>query len=132
MVAYLSARAAAVRLGVSDKTVRTWVRQGRLEAAPSAGGFRIPLDAIDALAAARSADSGADIRDHTATSADTPRVRDLVRTLEAHVADLRDQVLTKDRQISELHTLLAQAQRALPAADTSVGFTGSSATQRNS
>jgi excisionase family DNA binding protein len=110
-VAYLSAREAARRLGVSDKTVRTWVRSGRVPGEESARGFRIPADAVDQLAAERSADFPAEVRDVRATS---PHTDDQVADLRAHVADLRDQVLTKDRQISELHTLLAQAQRALP------------------
>ncbi len=112
--AYLSAREAARRLGVSDKTVRTWVRSGRVPGEESVRGFRIPADAVEALAAERSADLGADTARPSADVADGPHIQDQVADLRAHVADLRDQVSTKDRQISELHTLLAQAQRALP------------------
>ena len=128
--AYLSARAAAVRLGVSDKTVRTWVRTGRLSAAPSARGFRIPKDQVETLAADRAADPGAEGPHNSADSAVVPQLRDQVADLRAYVADLRTQLEVKDRQISELHTLLAQSQqqRALAAPrepDPSPGFTGS-------
>jgi excisionase family DNA binding protein len=109
---YLSARAAAMRLGVSDKTVRTWVRSGRLNAAPTPQGFRIPTDEVEALAAERGA---APVRD-SADAAASPHLADQLADLRAYVADLRTQLEVKDRQIGELHTLLAQAHRSLPPA----------------
>ena len=108
--AYLSARQAARRLGVSDKTVRHWVRTGRLPGEESAQGFRIPLDGVERL----SAELAAEGRARSAEVADTPHLHDLVRQLQEHVADLRTQLDARTREVSELHTLLAQAQRALP------------------
>jgi len=107
MAAYLSARAAARRLGVSDKTVRQWVRSGRVVADTSGRSFRIDADRIADLAAELVASSRTEV-------AESAPAYDSVRRLEEHVADLRVQLEARTREVAELHTLLAQAQRALP------------------
>jgi excisionase family DNA binding protein len=65
----LSARQAADLCGVSEKTVRTWIRQGKLPAQRSDRSFRILRADVADLAAAHAADSangrnpGAGVRD---------------------------------------------------------------------
>lgn len=43
----LSAREAADYCGVNERTIRNWLRSGRLSAEKSAGVFRIPLEALE-------------------------------------------------------------------------------------
>jgi excisionase family DNA binding protein len=49
MSTFLSAHAAAVRLGVSDRTIRRWIASGKLDADKAAGEFRIALEDLDSL-----------------------------------------------------------------------------------
>jgi excisionase family DNA binding protein len=49
MSAYLSARAAAEACGVSEKTIRNWIRSGRLSAERAADGFRIAPEQLEPL-----------------------------------------------------------------------------------
>ena len=118
MADLLSARAAATLCGVSERTIRRWVLSGRLAADKHDGTFRISRSALEPFVG--HADTSANAAAPAAAAADTSAA---VTALSAHVADLREQLATKDQQISELHTLLAQAQHALPAPDTRVGFT---------
>ena len=49
MPTYVSAHAAAARLGVSDRTIRRWIASGRLPADKAEGEFRIALEDLDGL-----------------------------------------------------------------------------------
>src|SRR5215213_3041482 len=53
MSALLSAHQAAARCGVSERTVRRWIAAGLLDADKQGGTFRVSLEAVRTLAAAR-------------------------------------------------------------------------------
>jgi excisionase family DNA binding protein len=111
----MSARAAAARCGVSERTLRRWIAAGRLAADRSGGAFLVDLGAVRTLVAAgrgRAADSAAPAdmaaASHTELSgvadtgaADTPRQRadsspglaalvELVARLHAEVGQVKD------------------------------------------
>jgi len=46
-VRYVSARDAAARCGVSERTVRRWIASGQLQADKRGQSFRIPLEALE-------------------------------------------------------------------------------------
>lgn len=86
MAAHLSARAAAARCGVSERTLRRWIADGRLPAAKVDGAFRIAaadLEMRDGQApqhAAANAEGGAP---HAATpQQEAQHLADLVRELQ--------------------------------------------------
>ena len=69
MSAQVSAAEAARVCGLSEKTVRRWIKAGKLRADRQAGTYSVDLDEVSALAGrvpAHSADRGADV------GADTP------------------------------------------------------------
>jgi len=81
-------------LGLSQDTVRKRLRSGELagEKVKAAGGFRWVVDLEEEDVAPAEVD-----QDHG----------DLVELLKVQVQDLRDQLDTRTREISELHQLMA-------------------------
>jgi excisionase family DNA binding protein len=116
---------AATRLGVGITTARRWVRSGRLRAireeTPQGHTWRVLLPPGAA------AEAGAGPAPPPLDAADSPAVRGVVR-LEAHVADLRatvvdlreqlgrkdDELVSRRREVQELHVLLGRAQLPRP------------------
>jgi excisionase family DNA binding protein len=120
---------AATRLGVGITTARRWVRSGRLKAireeTPQGHTWRVLLP--------RGADAGAGAGtvspppDAASAPSDSPAFREVGR-LEAHVADLRatvadlreqlsrkdDELVSRRREVQELHVLLGRAQLPRP------------------
>ena len=80
MSARVSARVAAARCGVSERTVRRWIHAGHLAADKDGGGYLVDPDELAALAAARrgqAADSGQPPRHGAATSDNVSEVADI-------------------------------------------------------
>lgn len=101
----LSVRQAAQRAQTTDRTIRRWIAEGKLVATRTARGWTVAESDLAACLDAR-----ADV----SPSAAVQRPSETSDDWRQYVADLRAQLEVKDQQISELHTLLAQAQRALP------------------
>jgi len=120
---------AATRLGVGITTARRWVRSGRLRAireeTPQGHTWRVLLP--PGAAAAAGAGPVSPPPDAASAPSDSPAVREVVR-LEAHVADLRatvvdlreqlsrkdDELVSRRREVQELHVLLGRAQLPRP------------------
>jgi excisionase family DNA binding protein len=88
----LSAHAAAARRGVSERTVRRWIKAGRLAADRSGGAYRVSLEAVAALAGQRPgqcdgqvADDGRPADSAAAASATTLELVRLVDRLQAEL-----------------------------------------------
>ncbi|HZA24377.1 MAG TPA: helix-turn-helix domain-containing protein [Dehalococcoidia bacterium] len=100
---------AALRLQVSEKTVRRWVHNGKLQGTQVSTdrGFQWMVDIPDALP------------DPQAGSGEASTELQLLRDMNALLKDRLDmmdrELETKNNQIRELHILLQQAQIALPA-----------------
>jgi len=90
---------AAAHLSLSQDTVRRRLRNGEIDGhqEPCAGGFKWIVD----LDAAKDSGDASVITENGATNSD------LVEMLKGQVHDLRDQLDTRAREISELHQLLA-------------------------
>lgn len=69
MSTVLSARAAAARRGVSDRTIRRWIASGRLKADKVAGEFLVALEDLDALTGHDAAAAAAPRRGPDSTAA---------------------------------------------------------------
>jgi excisionase family DNA binding protein len=120
---------AATRLSVGITTARRWVRSGRLRAireeTPQGHTWRVLLP--PGAAAAAGAEHVPPPPDAASAPSDSPAVREVVR-LEAHVADLRatvadlreqlsrkdDELVSRRREVQELHVLLGRAQLPRP------------------
>jgi excisionase family DNA binding protein len=96
---------AARLLRVSEHTVRRRLKSGELQGhqVASSGGFLWMVEIPEELQA-----DGPD-------SGEMGAMKALVARLEAQVEAQQEQLAAKDKQISELHVLLQQAQAALPA-----------------
>jgi len=102
-------------LGVSESTVRRLVNAGKLEAErvlrPQGYVWMVEVDEDAAEAAPTSASA-----DAQASSTQGPPHDGLaqeVARLSAHVEDLREQLRAREREVGQLHTLLAQAHQRL-------------------
>lgn len=120
---------AATRLGVGITTARRWVRSGRLKAireeTPQGHTWRVLLPS--GAPPPREPDPGTPAGADSAAAADSTAVREVAR-LEAHVTDLRttvadlreqlsrkdDELVSRRREIQELHVLLGRAQLPKP------------------
>jgi excisionase family DNA binding protein len=125
MPEYLSARLAAARCGVSEKTVRRWIKSGRLTADRDGRDFRVDIGALEAAVAQRrgqAADNGhgaASIADTAVRlsgladthAADNAAAVELVRLVEK----LQQQNLELAGRVGYLQAELAQARAALEA-----------------
>src|SRR3954451_24257212 len=103
MSTVLSARAAAARRGVSDRTIRRWIASGRLKADKAAGEFLIDLEELDALtghdaAAAAAPGGGLD----TAATSDTRGSRLGAASAAAPSTDLSGLLALIERQQAQL------------------------------
>jgi excisionase family DNA binding protein len=103
MSSVLSARAAAARRGVSDRTIRRWIASGRLKADKAAGEFLIDLEDLDALtghdaAAAAAPGRGPD----SAATPDTEDSRLSEAPAAALSADLSGLIALIERQQAQL------------------------------
>jgi excisionase family DNA binding protein len=122
---YLSAREAAARSGVDERTVRRWIASGRLAADKCGGTFRIALlDLAPFLpSAAAPADmSAADNRTAAApvtngsTLTDTPAAAGAAAPdteaphLAAALQHAHDQMVTLARELAESHAVAAMWQ----------------------
>jgi excisionase family DNA binding protein len=110
---WLTIAEAAAALGTSPDTVRRRIRRSELVVQRRARQVRVRVDGVHGS-----------VQGSMHGTAEQPHSNDQVAEL---VATLRAQLEVKDQQIAQLHTLLTQAQRALPAgrsASTSPGFTG--------
>lgn len=110
----LSVAQAAVRAGVSTKTIRRWLGGGRLEATRGIdGAWLIDPEALEQA------------RLTPGQSTDSPTLHAGHGPVQSMVQDLLDRLERQSQRIGQLEAELAEARRALPAPDTSVGFTGS-------
>jgi hypothetical protein len=102
---------AAVRLGVSQASLRRRVRNGvaQAERRPHAGGFAWWV-ACDEPAATPGQPTGS-----PGVAPQEGLTGEAVRRLEAHVADLRDQLKAREREVAELHVTMNRLLLALPA-----------------
>jgi excisionase family DNA binding protein len=96
---------AATHLGVSEKTVRRWVHNGKLQGTQVSTdrGFQWMVDIPDDP----SASSG------EAPSGEVQSLKEMNALLRDRL-DMMDRELETNTQIRELHILLQQAQAALP------------------
>ena len=107
---------AAQRLGVSDHTVRRRIKAGELPARrDGTGRLWVTLADADATAPEWSQDaSGTPASEPDGQSAAV--YRELVASLQRQVETQALELDARRREVQELHVLLQQAQRALPAA----------------
>jgi len=115
MTTALTIADAAQRLGVSDHTVRRRIKAGELPARrDGTGRLWVTL-----------ADAGATPAESSATASRTPEsppdghstavYRELVASLQRQIETQALELDARRREVQELHVLLQQAQRALPA-----------------
>jgi hypothetical protein len=98
MPAHVSAAEAARVCGLSEKTVRRWIRAGRLRADKRDGAYSVALDDVSALAGKVSAPAsgpGADTTDEAVrpsedrgTDSQTEPLLTIIRELQVKVTDL--------------------------------------------
>jgi hypothetical protein len=115
-VATVSIKEAAHLLGVTEVTIRRRIRNGDLQAHQQERpqGFTWMVEVPDDMPLLAS--------DEVATPEFHKALQDIIRRQDETIAQLHEQLQTKDqqleakdRQIGELHVLLQQAQAALPA-----------------
>lgn len=108
---------AAVRLGIHPATLRRRLKRGQLrgvrEETPS--GIRWLIDVPEDTAHAAPTQDGATAEALLRLTLERDALAQEVRRLSAHTDDLRTQLEHRAREISELHVVVAQATRALPA-----------------
>jgi excisionase family DNA binding protein len=121
MIGHLSARAAAERCGVSERTLRRWIASGRLPAKKDGGSFRVAAVDLEMLtehrnshAAAQSGQAAAPVNgaaaNGAASAADMPQRDAAIQTLIAEVRRLND-------ERAELYGRLGYMQAQLAAKD---------------
>src|SRR5215210_4822059 len=99
----LSARAAAARRGVSDRTIRRWIASGRLKADKVAGEFLIDLEELDALTGHAAAAAAAPRRGPDSTAAsDTGGSRLGAAPAAAPSVDVSGLIAVIERQQAQL------------------------------
>jgi len=99
MAAFLSAEDAAAVCGVSPKTVRRWVKSGKLTAAKRGRSFRIAAEAIQPFIG----QDIAQVADTQDTGQGTQPIADSAHTGQAiDVARLLDMLNERDRTVMEL------------------------------
>jgi hypothetical protein len=93
----LSLEDAALRLGLSSKTVRRYVKLGKLQGTqvPTSRGFQWMIELPD---------------EEPVETTESAQMQDLRNVNQF----LMSQLQTRDKQIEQLHILLQQAQAALP------------------
>jgi hypothetical protein len=96
---------AAFRLGLSEKTVRRRVLNGRLPGSQvsTPQGFAWMVDIPD------------DLPESGGSFGELAALRELNAALQSRIDAQDKQLESKDKQIEQLHVLLQQAQAALPA-----------------
>jgi len=119
-------REAAYRLGVSERTLRQWIKDGKLAASMSvtehARQWEIPesalLDQRTPQAGGQDAEGPGTVSEASGTVQDQPSGSP-GGVAEGSVCEsclwLRHQIEAQNQQIHELHILLQQSQRSLPA-----------------
>jgi excisionase family DNA binding protein len=115
MGAYLSARQAANVCGVSERTIRNWVKAGKLSAEKSAGSFRIDRDQLDQILA-ESAQTSATAERNSADFADFPQGTSADQSAPALV-ELVHLVDRLQRENRDLAGLVGSLQQRLAFAD---------------
>jgi hypothetical protein len=95
---------AAIRLQVSEKTVRRWVHNGKLQGRqmPTDRGFQWMVDIPD------------DLPESETPSSEMQALRDINALLKDRLDMMDEELEAKNTQIQQLHILLQQAQAALP------------------
>ncbi len=111
----MSIRAVAELAGRDKRTIRRWIREGKLAAEEFEEGLRVPLDELIRLNLLPGGIPGGPVAEDAGTAIE-PLLRARIRELEGQLAEAR-------RRESELLQRLAEAQqnmglmlRALPAA----------------
>lgn len=94
----ISTTQASKHFGVSAKTIRRWIRSGRLKAEQVDGRWVVHLEAHDGL---HNAHDGA-LSGH---------LREQLARADSEIAHLRDQLARRDEQMDHLTQLLAIAQK---------------------
>ena len=89
---------AATHFGVSAKTIRRWIRSGKLSADLVDGRWVVHLENRDGSHDAHDGSHDAHLRSHLARA-------------DSEIAHLRDQLDRRDEQVSHLTQLLAIAQK---------------------
>jgi len=94
------ARAAEI-LGKSPRTILRWIQSGKIPAHKAAGEWRVDISGV------MPSDVSDDVSSHASVMSE----------MAAEILDLKDEILTlkaqlteKDKQISELHVIIARAQ----------------------
>ncbi len=117
---------AAERLAVSPDTIKRRLRRGELlghkQPRPQGFTWMIEVEESDGLESTQAETQAATDAGTHASTGELHRLEELVAVLQSQLGlqqehlTVKDQQLEgKDRQISELHVLLQQAQAALPA-----------------
>ncbi len=89
---------AAEHFGVSAKTIRRWIRNGKLEAEMRDGRWIVHLEAFSGSHDAHDGSHDAHLHSHLARA-------------DSEIAHLRDQLARRDEQVDHLTQLLAIAQK---------------------
>lgn len=89
---------AAEHFGVSAKTIRRWIRNGKLSASMQDGRWIVHLDAHEGSHLAHHGSHDDHLRSHLARA-------------DSEIAHLRDQLDRRDEQVDHLTQLLAIAQK---------------------
>ena len=107
---------AAQRLGISDHTVRRRIKAGELPARRDhTGRLWVTLADADTTAPASSA-TAPRAPDSAPDDQSSAVYRELVASLQRQIETQALELDARRREVQELHVLLQQAQRALPAA----------------
>ena len=108
---------AAQKLGIHPATLRRRLKRGHVrgvrEETPS--GIRWLIEVPDAAAAAAPTQPAADATATLTLTLERDALAQEVQRMSAHINDLRTQLESRTREVSELHVIVAQATRALPA-----------------
>lgn len=110
---------AAERLGVSDKTVRRWIKSGKIEGFIEKGKYLIPRAEVDKQSAQRGTQS--DLVSPQAAE-EISMLRKRIRELEEDRALLHNQIATFNETIEQLRTIIDDlTPKALPKPQLSIG-----------
>ena len=110
---------AAERLGVSDKTVRIWIKTEKIEGFMEDGKYLIPRAEVDNLSSKRGVQP--DILS-TQAAEEISMLRQRIRELEEDRALLHNQIVTLNETIEQLRTIIDDlTPKALPKPQLSIG-----------
>ncbi len=108
---------AAQRLGVSVDTVKRRLRRGEMKGqrVPRPQGYTWLIELQDNQADSMADSTASSTAELDAATIEVLNLREMLAMAQSQIATQQEELVSKNKQIEQLHVLLQQAQAALPA-----------------